>query len=182
MIPVCILAINDENDREFMTALFLQYERLMYKEIYQITSDIWETEDILQSALVKLIDKITLLRTLDSKRLINYLISTVKNTAYNHMNRKKPAFSFDEMRDVEADDEISEFEDRMELNFQLERLANVWPLLDQRSKYVLEAYYILEKHPEEIARDLGIKANSIRMILSRARKRAYRLMAETLAK
>ena len=30
MIPFVILAIEDDDDREFMKAFFLQYERLMY--------------------------------------------------------------------------------------------------------------------------------------------------------
>ena len=63
MIPFCILAIEDESDRAFMESLFLQYNRLMYHEIFKITKNLDDTEDILQSSLVKLIEKIPLILT-----------------------------------------------------------------------------------------------------------------------
>ena len=58
MIPFCILVIEDNDDREFMASLFVQYQRLLYKEIYAILKNPWNTEDIMQATLVKLIDKI----------------------------------------------------------------------------------------------------------------------------
>lgn len=36
MIPYCILVIEDDDDREFMTLLYIRYQRLLYKEIYEI--------------------------------------------------------------------------------------------------------------------------------------------------
>ena len=64
MIPYCILVIEDDDDREFMTLLYIRYQRLLYKEIYEILKNSWNTEDILQATLVKLIDKIPELRRL----------------------------------------------------------------------------------------------------------------------
>lgn len=52
MIPFCILVIEDNDDREFMASLFVQYQRLLYKEIYAILKNPWNTEDILQATLV----------------------------------------------------------------------------------------------------------------------------------
>ena len=59
-------------------------------------------------------------------------------------------------------------------------MAAVWDKLDPRSQYVLEARYILDKTDDEIADFLGIKPDSVRMALTRARKKAYDLM-ETFA-
>ena len=52
MIPFCILAIENDDDREFMAELFLRYQRLLYNEIYEILNNPWNTEDILQATLV----------------------------------------------------------------------------------------------------------------------------------
>lgn len=46
MIPICILAIEDSDDREFMSQLFVQYQRLMYSTIFEILHDTWATEDV----------------------------------------------------------------------------------------------------------------------------------------
>ena len=62
MIPFCILVIENDDDREFMTLLYIRYQRLLYKEIYEILKKPWNTEDVLQATLVKLIDKIPELR------------------------------------------------------------------------------------------------------------------------
>ena len=58
MIPICILAIEDEDDRAFMENLYMSYQRLMYSTIRNIVRDDWATEDVMQSALVKLIRKL----------------------------------------------------------------------------------------------------------------------------
>ena len=68
MIPISILAIENEDDREFMAKLFETYQRLMYQEIHQIAKDPWLTEDVLYATIVKLIDKISLLRTLSETK------------------------------------------------------------------------------------------------------------------
>ena len=99
--------------------------RLMYSEIKKIVSGHEAIEDILQSTLVKLIDKLPLLKQMDRVRL-----------------------------------------------------AQVWDKLDERSRYLLEARYILEKTDAEIAEDLGIQPKSVRMALTRARKTAKELMEE----
>lgn len=45
-----------------METLFLEYQRLMYSEINKILQNAWDTEDVMQATLVKLIDKIPELR------------------------------------------------------------------------------------------------------------------------
>ena len=45
-IPPAILAIEDEDDRSFMENLYRSYYRLMYHEIFTVTSDPWLAEDI----------------------------------------------------------------------------------------------------------------------------------------
>ena len=94
MIPYCILVIENDDDRDFMTNLFLKYQRLMYSEIYNLTHDAWSTEDIMQSTLVKLIDKIPLLRSLNRNQLVNYIITASKNTAINYLKKETPIFSW----------------------------------------------------------------------------------------
>lgn len=48
MIPYYILAIEDETDRAYMTALFFQYQKLMYSTIQKVTNDHWLIDDIFQ--------------------------------------------------------------------------------------------------------------------------------------
>ena len=84
MIPYCILIIEDDDDREFMTWLFRNYNRLMYREIFQLVQNVWITEDLIQDVLVSLIDKVKELRLKDERHLVNYIITASKNKAKNY--------------------------------------------------------------------------------------------------
>ena len=83
MLPICILAIEDENDREFMTRVFTQYQWLMYNTVNQVVNDHWQTEDLVQATVEKLIDKLKKLKTMDEQHMVNYIITACKHTAYN---------------------------------------------------------------------------------------------------
>ena len=48
MIPYCILAIEDDSDRAFMTSLYNRYGRLIYHQIFRIVADTWAAEDLMQ--------------------------------------------------------------------------------------------------------------------------------------
>ena len=123
MLPICILVIRDDDDRTYMTRLFVKYQRLMYRTIYDILGDKWATEDVLQTTLLRLIDHLDTLRRLE-----------------------------------------------------LDALAQVWPRLDENTRWLLEARYILDYSDGELARELGVKPDSVRMALTRARRKARRLM------
>ena len=51
MIPIYILAIEDESDREYMSSLYVQYHRLMYSTKYRITSSTLTTSSIFSPLL-----------------------------------------------------------------------------------------------------------------------------------
>ena len=156
MIPLCILTVEDDSDRTFMTSLYEQYNRLMYHEIYKILQDPWTTEDVLQNALEKLIPKVKELRLKEHNHLINYIIVTCRNLAKNYLrdNKRHSVFSFDESFDCPdySNDQV-EIEWRLIRSEHYLKLTQIWPLLDERSRYILEARYIQEKSIVDIAED-----------------------------
>lgn len=52
MIPMIIMAIEDEDDRSFMANLYVDYQRLMYKVVTSYTTNKWDADDIFQSTLL----------------------------------------------------------------------------------------------------------------------------------
>lgn len=182
MIPYVILAIENDSDRDFMSQLYVAYEKLMYSEVRKIAHDPWSTEDIVQDVLVKLIDKIDLLRQLPRKKQINYIISASKNTAFTYLKRKenKDILAFDEIELQNKTETPLDRGPEVKIVFEedLRQLSRIWAKLDERSKYLLEGRYILGKTAEEMAQDLGIKPSSIRMALTRARQTAYQYIVD----
>ena len=175
MLPICILAIEEEDDREFMAQLFINYHRLMYATIQKVVTSGVDTEDVMQATLVKLIDKISVLRGLPSSKRINYVISACKNTALN-ANRDYTRHLPWPLDDVGQQDATEDVFEKVIHNVDVEALYRIWDKLDERSRFLLQSKYILEMDDAEIAAAIGVKAQSVRMYLSRARKQAYTLM------
>ena len=137
MIPYCILIIEDDSDREFMSKLYLSYNRLMYREIFKIVNDPWVTEDLMQEVLIKLIDRVKELRTKDRQHLINYVITASKNKARNYVrdSHRKKESSFDDQIEY-CDTHLSrdEIEVRLIQKDRVNRLISAWHKLDERSR------------------------------------------------
>ena len=62
----------------------------------------------------------------------------------------------------------------------LYRLARVWLDLDKKTQYLLSAKYILKKSGKEIASDLNMPPDNVRMALVRARRKARQAMEQKL--
>ena len=169
MIPYCILVIEDDDDRAFMEQLFVDYHRLMYHEIFKLVHDQWAAEDVMQSTLVRLIDKIPELRIKDRDHLVNYIITASKNQARNYMR--------DSGRHSTSD--LQEFMEYEDPNMDGEAIElQVIKKEDLEALSLLEGYYILNLPAAEMARELNIKPASLRMALTRARKTAYQLLQD----
>ena len=185
MVPYCILVIEDDDDRAFMENLYEERRQLMYWTALRILRNEWWAEDVVQEVTVKLIDKIPELRGKDRDRLVNYIISACKNTAYNYLrDHGKREFSYDDYiaERKKSDEREPGPEPRLIHREELECLARVWPELDERTQFLLEGYYILEKTMAELGTELGMKENSVRMSLTRARREAQRRMDRLLEK
>jgi RNA polymerase sigma-70 factor (ECF subfamily) len=178
IIPIIILAIEDDGDREFMTWLYIQYKTLLYSEIIKIVHDSNHTEDLIQDVIEKLIDRISLLRSLDNRGLVNYIITAAKHTAYNFCRDSKKEFVlFSEDQELLSDFSASIDEDLI-LKENLFCLSKVWHTLDEKTQYLLRAKYILNLSGKEIAAELEMPADNVRMALVRAKRKARKAMQE----
>ena len=165
MLPVIILSIENDDDREFMTGLYYQYNRLIYSEAKKILGSDSDAEDVLQDVLEKLIDKLDVLRGLESKKLINVL----KARARGPVSLEDQEWSADDDR---VENEVLRSVSAAELRSVLDRLK-------ERSAALLRMKYILQFSNEEIARELNIKRDSVRGLLSRARREAFALLKDS---
>lgn len=77
--------------------------------------------------------------------------------------------------------ELQTEEDLEELVFRrdsVEKLELVWPYLNERSRYLLEGKYFVGLSTQDMGKVLGITADSVRVELSRARRKVRALLAE----
>ncbi|MGI6027926.1 MAG: RNA polymerase sigma factor [Candidatus Heteroscillospira sp.] len=165
---------NGTSDQEFILELYNNFGRLMFATAKKYTSNNSVCEDIIQDSLVKLIGKVSLLRKFDRCVLTSYIVSTVRNTSINHLRRKaleqkimNPYIELsdaDEASPLPTDEIISSMEDH-------EILSAAWNSLDEDDRFLLEGKYFLDYSDSELAEMLSCKPVSIRMKLTRARRK-----------
>lgn len=181
MIPYVILAMEDEDDRQFMTRLYVSYQRLMLSECYKVTRNPQDAEDQLQETVIKLVDKVEFLKTLDEKRLIHYVVAACRNNSINFLKkeRKIDYFSIDDdswLSGSKIPIEAPSIEDQVVLKEDIQQFQDLWPTLPAKTRFLLEARYILHKTSYEIAEDLGVSPESVRMAISRSKRKIRELI------
>lgn len=171
----------DDDDRAFMLDLYKNYYNLARKTIYSITHNNENIEDLIDDAFVKLIEKIPKIRTLDCCRTTSYVVYTFRSVAINylkHNNVEKKHIYYSENMDLTEDlyDLEDDTEERLVQQEELELLNIAFSKLPQSQKDLLYYKYILEMSDKDIAEILGIAPASVRQYLTRARRKAKKLI------
>lgn len=170
-------------DQHFFTELYLQYEPLLFSTAWKYTRDEQAVEDIVQDSIEKLIKKITTLKTLNRYAMVSYIVNTVRNTAINHMHREGLKNKYF----VDDSDNISDFyelivESNPEIIYlNTEFTESTWETLSKLpDKYMtlLKGKYILGLDDAELAELICCKPSSVRMYLTRARRKAMELLVK----
>lgn len=173
-----IIAECDEDDRGFMTRLYLTYRPVMFSTVKKYISNREEQQDVIQDSLLKLIEKIDLLREKERCILGPYIVYTVRSTAIDHLRHKAVENAHlepfgDGEEELEASslplDELAALKERDV------RVAELLEKLTEAERTILVGKYILENSDDELAAQLNCKPSSIRMKLTRARRKALEL-------
>lgn len=182
MVTMLIIsATGSQADQDFMLWLYNEFKPLMYSTARKYVSNSADCDDIIQDSLVKLIEKVDLLRKRDKCILVNYISYTVRNTAINYLKKQGSVRS----HSCDLDDQLSEISSEIpsmdELMILAERKAQlneIWDKLPLEDSVILSGKYILGYSDEILASQLQCKPSSIRMKLTRARRKAFLLLKE----
>jgi len=88
MLMVIITALESDDDKSFMLNLYRDYYGLVRKTVYNISRDRDSAEDLTNDTFIKLIEKVSLLRTLDCCKLAAYVVYTSRSVAVNFIKRR----------------------------------------------------------------------------------------------
>ncbi|MBQ6431191.1 MAG: sigma-70 family RNA polymerase sigma factor [Oscillospiraceae bacterium] len=155
MIPLIILAVEDESSRDFMIRLYESSVARMHLEAAKYLSVREDIEDVVADTVVKLVEKVDLLQTIEAGKRLPYTMTTVRHMAFRFLRRKNllQMTSFDTLEDVltapaeDADDRIL----KEQRNARLRELLGALPTEDL---LLLEEKYILLWSDAEIAETL----------------------------
>lgn len=182
MITLICTTIQDPSDSEFMLWLYAEFKGLMYATAQKYICSSCTREDIVQDSLTKLIQKVDTLRLMEHCVLASYIVSTIRNTAINQLRteRQEKNYQADLLDGSLPDlpDQAFSIDELLILKEKRTGLSQIWSRLLPVDQVLLEGKYILGYSDAELAAQLGCKASSIRMKLTRARRNALKLLTE----
>lgn len=180
MLPMIICAIESPEDRDLMTAFYLQHRDYLYQQARKYLPNAQDAEDIVHDALACIIRRLEVFRSLHSQQQLVYAKVTVRNLVYAQQKRsgRLDVVSVDEFGlDIPAD-ENSLPESITAERQRREKIQSIWNETDAEDRLLLEQKYILKWSDAELAERLGIQPQSVRMRLTRAKRNIARQMEE----
>lgn len=174
VMPIVILAMPAGEDKDFMEGLYRKYHRLMYATAWKYVNESSAVEDIVSDSCVALMKKIPTLLTLDHNKTCVYIVSTVRNTSINALNKQShlnQVFSSGDDEFVESLPDGNDFVQKIILEEELAMVMRVIESLPEKEQMIMKMKYSMGLSDEVIAERVGLSANSIRKYVSRARNR-----------
>lgn len=181
MLAIICTMPENQSDRTFMLELYERFFRLMFftARKYHLQQD--ACEEVVQESLVRLIQKVSLLRKMPEPVLASYIVSTTRNTAIDYFKRQialdaNVSSLDDESFSAHLESQLPPLDDQMKAEELREQLATVLDKISNDDRVLLEGKYILQYSYATLAKILHCKVSSIRMKLTRARRRALTLI------
>ncbi len=174
-IYLAIMNCDSEEERSFLTALYLSYRKELFTYAVRICSSQTNAEDAVQNAFLSIIPKVSTLRAMQNDRLKAYLFVSVRNAVYkiHHSEEKTRRAEIDSM----AGAAIEQTEDPL-YEYDSDELMQALPLLSERDRTLLHMKYFLQLSDQEIAEQLQLKQDSVKVLISRARQRLMKTIRE----
>ena len=168
------------NNEDFVLQMYNQYKNLMFSTAQRYTANIADQEDIVQTSLERLIRIFSNLQP--SKRCVTatYIVYTVRSVSIDLLRKQGKdianciSLADDCLDEVESTGET--LDNFFALSEQAAQLKRILSMLPAEERILLNGKYILNQTDRELAAILGCKPSSIRMKLTRARKRAMKLL------
>ena len=172
---------DNEDSRQFFTDLYLLYRPLMIREGLKYIDDLSVVEDLIHDAFIKFIEKEALLRSFSRCTLRTYIVYTIRNTSISFLRKRavesRRLVGIDNQQETEctSDDALLP-EEVIMMDEKKKEFIKVWDTLPEDTRELLAGKYILRMSDAELAEEFCCSPDSIRMKLTRARRRAREMM------
>jgi len=178
LILFMIQTIEDEVDRQRLTKIYLEHQKLFECKASQAAHNATDAEDLLQNAMLKVIKKISALQELTDAQLVCYIVKTIQNCAIDENRRKEIRSKYEGINltgewTAESNEEFANRLEKEDLSIQLGMALEMLP---PKEKDVILYKYFFDYSDDQIAALLDIQTSSVRMTLTRARRTLKELL------
>ena len=179
MLPMVIMTMEDEDNREYMTRLYRDYQALMLKTAWEYSQDSGTVEDIVSDSCVALIQHLNQLKAMDKPALRAYIVITVRNKALDDLRRqalrRKNFVTMDE-NTLDSLEETTSFERKLSLRQEMEIVREAIANLPADEQDVLRMKFFRHMTDKEIAACMEIAENRVRVLIMRSRKKLKQML------
>lgn len=171
-----------KSDRKFIEDLYQTHKNLMFSLAWRYADMEADAEDIVQSAAEKLLRQVVRLKAMEEKAVTAYVAYTVRSVGVDlrrSRSRYEARFVSLEQEDYTPwdIDPLAVLPEEHAVTKDLTaRLIAVWPQLPEEDQLLLEGRYVWELSDRDLALRFNCKPGSIRMKLTRARRKALHLL------
>ena len=173
MLAMAIAAIENDGDRLLVESLYTKYYALMLRKAQSMVRDRQSAEDVVEAVMLRLIERIDLLRGCNRASLRSYLVACVRNEAIDRLRRTGRMQFLDdaESRLGELPDDAPGAEIRLIREAQIQAVVRALEALDDRERLALRMKYYDGMTDAAIAKLFGMSRTGVRKVIDRARQR-----------
>ena len=179
LLPMVILTIDDDNDRAYMTRLYREYRALMLKTAWEYSNNNETVEDIVSESCIALIRHMDQLKEMEKAAIRSYIVITVRNKAIDGFRkqslRKKVFVAMDE-NTINKMTEPNAFDRKLNLRHEMDAVKEAIAVLPAEEQSVLRLKFFQHLSDKEIAAQMEITENRVRVLIRRARKQLKKML------
>lgn len=176
-----LLLLDDRpDDADFLEELYHTHYRLLYGQALKVLRHPQDAEDVVQAVMLKLTQKVHMLRALERNKLASYLVIAVRNTAINlyRQNQTRAGRQTELVPEVIPENASTNPEAKAMDRDAVDQIKAAIRLLPQRERDAMTLRYVQGFTDAQVADAMGVAAVSARALLSRGRKRLKGLLSE----
>ncbi len=172
-LAAAIQCCDSEEDRAFMTSLYLNNSRRLFKYAFHLCGNRQDAEDAVQDAFLSLVPKSSELRAMQTDRVTAYLFTTLKHAVWLAYRKKKRITETEQRRlSKYSAEEVPSFD------YTFDEMMETLPRLSEKDQVLLQMKYFLRMSDSEIADRFQVKPCSVKMMVRRARQRLIELIGK----
>lgn len=178
MVAWICTVVSDPDDQEFLIELYEEFHDLMFSVARRYNNNWMSCEDIVQESILRIMDKLDVLRK--KKRCVQagYIAMVVRNIAINTL-KHEDVVKAHTAEIAEQEPTALTMDELLIARENVDDLMRALQQLPEAEQLLLEGKYMLGYSDTYLAEQIGCQPKSIRMKLTRARRHTLQLMQQT---
>lgn len=182
LLPIIMLAILGTEECSFIEEMYKNHFRLMFATAWSFTREKTIVDDIVSESCLALMKNVETIKQLKGNQLKGYIVSTVRNTALNYLDkqsrvRKHMANEIESYEDqLTSPSYVYGIEEKIVLEDELANVLEALHSLPAKEQQVMRMKFGEQLSDAEIAQATGLSKSSIPQYVHRARERLKALI------